>query len=265
SQRLAFSPDGRQLAWAAAARGKTVRLWDTRSGQEARTFTCRSEPIRAMAFSPDGTRLAVAAGERDGVLQVWDLARGDELTIDSDHCWAYGAVAFSPDGTRLLAAHDDFGEKSVLKSWDVKTGRELSATVLHVGVMGARAFSADGSRLAAMTREAPDDSKWVSVWDAVTGAKLAAFPSARPDWPVLHVAFSGDGARVVVAGDHGAEVMDSATGELVVATQSGSSPFDTSAGAALSPDGKRLVTGGPLREYGAKGEVTVWDTDAGEE
>ena len=65
---LAFSPDGRRLG--SAGEDGVVKLWDTRTGQEALTLRGHPGVIRSVAFSPDA-RLLAAAGD-DGTITIWD-------------------------------------------------------------------------------------------------------------------------------------------------------------------------------------------------
>jgi WD40 repeat protein/tRNA A-37 threonylcarbamoyl transferase component Bud32 len=65
---LAFSPDGRRLV--SAGEDEALKLWDTRTGQEALTLHGHAGVIRGVAVSPDG-RLLAAAGD-DGTITIWD-------------------------------------------------------------------------------------------------------------------------------------------------------------------------------------------------
>src|SRR5688572_16894338 len=49
---VAFSPDGELLA--SGCRDKTIRLWDTRSGELQRTLTGHTADVYSVVFAPDG-------------------------------------------------------------------------------------------------------------------------------------------------------------------------------------------------------------------
>jgi WD40 repeat protein len=65
---VAFSPDGGRFAFASTDR--TVRLWDSRTGQPVRTLKRSPRWLYSVAFSPDGQRLATASGV--GTIKIWD-------------------------------------------------------------------------------------------------------------------------------------------------------------------------------------------------
>jgi hypothetical protein len=68
---LAFSPDGRTLAWS-GDRSPVIRLVEVESGKERHTLTGHRSRIWSLAFSPDGRRLI--SGSQDTTALVWDLA-----------------------------------------------------------------------------------------------------------------------------------------------------------------------------------------------
>src|SRR5262249_45072942 len=57
----AFSPDSSRVA-AGSSGQKTVKVWDTNTGDVSFTFETHSELVISVAFSPDGNRLASGGG-----------------------------------------------------------------------------------------------------------------------------------------------------------------------------------------------------------
>jgi hypothetical protein len=68
---LAFSPDGKTVAWSGVESTPDVFLIEARTGQVRRRLPGDSYPVRRLVFAPDGSRL-LSAGP-DGSALVWDV------------------------------------------------------------------------------------------------------------------------------------------------------------------------------------------------
>jgi WD40 repeat protein/beta-lactamase regulating signal transducer with metallopeptidase domain len=70
AQALAFSRDGRMLAWAGRSDG-LVSIHDTTTGAEITRLVGHSAVVRGIAFAPDGSRLATGGADR--TVKLWDV------------------------------------------------------------------------------------------------------------------------------------------------------------------------------------------------
>jgi WD40 repeat protein len=153
--------------------------------------------------------------------------------------WIAGCLRLSADDPARQRPHRD-RFAAVLR----QRPRALQAW-FHDGPVHRAIFSADGRRVATAGHDGT-----ARVWDSADGAPVT--PPIRTGAPLRSVQFSADGRYLLtVSLERGAEVWDAATGARL-----GGPPSQGVSSAALSPDGRRVVT--------ANGEAAqVWDTAAG--
>ena len=215
---VAFSPDGRLLAWG----GHMVHLLDASTGRLVGSPLDTAEKVHVIAFSPDGRQLAIG---HEGGLSLWDVPTGRQVSqLASTE--SIRAVAFSPDGTLLASA----GEAVQV--------RDLSGSVLltirfgSVSPASDVAFSSDGSFLVIVLGDG-------TVHMRRAGLGEASSPVWSASGDMASVAFSPDGALLASVERYEAKLRDAATGEFIVGYRS-STGLNRG---AFSPDGTLLAIG----------------------
>lgn len=149
---VAFSQDGRQVAWTAWAEGALVGVvWDL----AARRERARLGGGRMLAFSPDGDRIATRgfSAPADGPVTVTDLRSGRAETLAAVP-WDFVPPPAPPperpwavDNSRGLGAATP--SDGVLALWDTERSQLITEIALDVDATStALAFDARGSRLA---------------------------------------------------------------------------------------------------------------------
>jgi WD40 repeat protein len=231
--RAAFAPDGK--TYATGGDRNTIRLFDAASGSLVRPI---SQPawVQALAFSADSKRI-FTVGFHKG-LYTWDAATGRELDrIEVPELSNLEHAVWSPDGRLAIGAHSDGN----LALWDLPAKKKLHG--LPSTWDAGYAFTPDGQDVVIQTYTKAPGHYTVQGIEAL---------SDRPKWSVrlngIHSPVNGCWCRT-------------ATGELVTVYDDGTVVACALADgkelrrmslkvarlrdrcSALSPDGRRLLTG----------------------
>jgi WD40 repeat protein/serine/threonine protein kinase len=241
---VAYSPAGHLFA--SAGYDRTLKLWDSDTGELVATLQGHAGEVYSLAFSPAGRFLAT--GSKDHTIKLWDATTCEELRSFRGHTSSVAALDFSSDGRRLVSATGQeprlHSRPHELKVWDVATGQELLALPTQPGGgVNSVVFSPDGRHILA----APFGGL-VKVWDATTGEELR-FGELPIRGGVL--AFSPDGERLATKIDSSVKLWDAHTGQEIL-TLAGPK-LDSVHNLAFSSNGSRLAAGDLF------GTVVVWD------
>jgi WD40 repeat protein/tetratricopeptide (TPR) repeat protein len=269
---IAFSPDSERLA--AGGSNGTVKLFDTRTGQQVYAFEVHA-PVTKLAFSADGYSLAVVLA--NGAIQVLSTKTAVGRTRLEQ---ATSLAAFSPDG-RLVAAvgpnysvllFDAFTRKQLrqlkgqeqgvsslsfsddsrrlvvsnwdeIRVWDTETGEEIERFDHLPRIVRNTALSSNGARLAAYLEDPIGDNQGpeVRLWDVATRKVLKSWPAQRQSgMGGLFLDFlDGDRKIACQAGDASPQAWSIKSGKPVKPPDH---PFAKDEREKQTADGRRLLS-----------------------
>jgi WD40 repeat protein/uncharacterized caspase-like protein len=191
---VVYSPNGRVIA--SSSSDSTVKLWDTATGRELRTFTSLTTTVRAMSMSRDGVLLA--GGDYAGNIAIWNVQDGtllhlitNELTIND--------LAFSRDNRSLAGVSYRSTMGSVdehrVTIWNVASG-QVTRTWQTPKSAYAVVFSPDNQTIVTGGGDANNN---INFWNVATGELSKSFAGHTKD--INSLAFSSDGRTLASASD----------------------------------------------------------------
>jgi dipeptidyl aminopeptidase/acylaminoacyl peptidase len=201
ARRVAWSPDGRQLAIAADKDGnENEQLYVMPAvGGKLRRLTSRDDARFLLAqqpWSPDGRTLACASNSEDPAnfdLVMIDTATGSAVRLSREPLF-HQATCWSPDGRLLAGTIERSNVHQDIVVADRETGECLCLTV---GRDEARrwpvGFSADASALYLLTDEGRP-FRGLARLDLGSGEMEWI---KRPDWDIDYAAMSADARRIL--------------------------------------------------------------------
>lgn len=167
-----------------------IRLWDTRSGAEIRSFTGASGWIASLAFSHDG--LSLAAGGEDHTVRIWQVRTGKQVRQIETGADIITFLAFCPRSKRILIGTSQ-GHAGL---WGVDNDSNPQDFKGHLAPIRSAAFSCDESWLLTGSND-----KTARLWDVATGKEFRRF--GAHSGTVTSVAFSLDRQSVWTAATDG--------------------------------------------------------------
>jgi WD40 repeat protein len=119
---VAFSPDGRQLASAAA--DKTIRVLDVATGELVRSLEGHTHHVLSLDWQDDGQTIASASADQS--IKVWNVETGEQRRTISGFSKEITALVFVQTSNQIVTACAD-GSLRLSNTGDGKAVRNFSA------------------------------------------------------------------------------------------------------------------------------------------
>jgi len=263
---VAWSPDSKRIASAAADKDETVRLWDATNGghelvylghkREKLTPPLKTNPVKAALWSPSGAY--IASGDEAGKVHVWLSNDGSDLPASpyTGHTRPVRSLAWSYDGSFIASGSED----NQVQLWNAQTSQRRLTFTQHKSPVFGVAWSHDDRYIASGSGNknplmAGDNT--VYVWDAANGQVITTYKGH--DRTVRSVAWSPKAESDLIASaseDGTIQVWHAFTEKFSIAYKvpTSSNVSNGVEAIAWSPDGRMIAAacgGLPL--------VVVWE------
>lgn len=240
---LAYSPDGKYLAW--EGWDGSLAMFDPRprGAHGMLAFPNRGKVPQGLAFFPDGSTLC--SSYADGRVRFWDVGARRERAGDPVDGIPGSRFALSADGKWLAVVTGERIDSVELR--DGATGRLLGTLGTHAATIRSLSFAVGGPTLAT-----GDTDGVVKLWDVLSRREVASLPASpiRGE-PITSLAFS-DGGRYLAASiiNRHVTLYDLPTRRPVAELGQGGVPTFA---VAFARDGRTLVAAG------GQGSIEGWD------
>jgi len=262
-----------------AGADKKVKIWDPATGNELKSIAAHESAVNVIAVSPDGKLLAT--GGADKKVKIWNIEKGELVKEIAAHTEEVTALAFSPDGKMLASG----GSDKKIKFWSLPDGKadgsiDVAGKVVGITLVPANEslmiiagladgtvpiLGKDGNAVFTLNTEhkggltaTGGNLKEMCVYSGGADGLLkyfsqsgqGEFEGGKHEGAVNAIATSSDSEKVLTGGADGKLIVWGASDHKKIATiETGLKSVKS---VAISPDGKRIFTGGDKK-------VKVWE------
>ncbi len=212
----------------------TCRLWSVQEREQIFILNGQADQVYACAFSPDGTILA--SSDSDATIWLWDPFHGKVLRKLKSHIGEVTHLAFTPQGDYLLSG----GSDGRLVLWDVATGENILHTSADRTHTSRIRLSPQQEEVAAIL-----GGHSIHIWDTRHWQPKQTIEN-MPSLATALTYQAGEGGLVSGHDDGRVFFWNTKTGQQQSQTHDHNTRVTTM---AISPDGKRLATGGSTDGY----------------
>jgi len=283
--RLDFNSDGSRLVSSSVddtlandrndTVDRTIRVWNTQTGEQQLLINPESGFVRALDFSNNDQMIAMGVWDsgNSGTARIYDANTGEEIRRLFAHTTPLTDVRFNKDDTQLVTTAWD----NVMRIWDIERGVELNSFVGFDGRLLSATFSPDGEHIAITTGNVGDniatersDSSSIWIWD-ITPRDQQSVYRGHNDW--LWTADISPDGTLAASGSGPLRLPDNATGEQLAQIDTSVHIWNIETGETIHileahgntvdsvlflPDGNRLLSAG------WDGLLILWDIETGE-
>jgi WD40 repeat protein len=243
---LAFSADGRMIAFATGTNTEKMYFWKWQDGGEPLVTKVPEGVGYHLTFAPDGKTLAESP-DLVAIVRVWDVASGKlkyTLVPPEEDLNRTNSVVFTPDGKTIVAAFRG-NKSSSVHFWDAATAKHKHRLDGPVGSV----LIAPNSKLLVATR-----GGGLRAWEWGAWKELSAIAEGHRTI-IDRVAIKDK--VVVSSGDNTIRIWDAATSKQRFTLAHGLSVVGVGPDIALSPDGNKLAS------VSLDDTVCLWDVTTG--
>ena len=212
----------------------TAILWDFR-GTKLHTLKGHEAAVDFVSFSSDGKYIFTCSADKTA--RIWDL-EGNTLQVCKGHVNSVLQAAFSPDKSKILT----FSLDNTLREWNVEINPVEVFRCSKRGLTLA-AFSGDGENIITVS-----SSGNISIWNRESNQVRSVTVKGNS---IFSFAYSGIGNRIYTGGPDSVRCYDFDLGYL----NGFEAPVGGISSIAVSPDGKRILTGSYSKT------TTLWNSD----
>jgi len=208
---IAFSPDGTKIA--SGSSDRTVKIWNSHTGQCLKTLSVHSRPVLSVTFSPDGNTVASCGGH--SIIKLWNVQTGECFQTIQEK--ASYIIKFNLNGLQLASGHTS----GMIKLWNIKNGKCIQTLQFGKPIISI-AFSDDGKYIAYGSYDGT-----VTVWDINENKSVMTLQqNYSSPWSLAFSNFSQNSKLLAVGRDSEViQIWDINTGEIITSFQ-GNRPLE---------------------------------------